>query len=212
MMMKQKTFWTPTRIGLTIGALILVVGVVSTTLPWRIPDESTGGGETSRPKSRNATRRELKAETREEPFELLNGKARKLSDYAGKVLIINLWATWCGPCRQEIPHLVEIAEEYGSRGVRILGLTTEDPEEDLELVREFTKKLSINYEIGWATRPLIQEITKGRNGIPQALIVDQEGVVRKHYVGFHPKFSAPQMKSALDELLAKGPGSVESAP
>ena len=211
-MTKQNTFWTPTRIGLTIGALILVVGVVSTTLPWRIGDESAGGGETSRPKSRNATRRELKAETREAPFELLNGKARKLSDYAGKVLIINLWATWCGPCRLEIPHLVEIAEEYGSRGVRILGLTTEDPEEDLELVREFTKKFSINYEIGWATRPLIQEITEGRNGIPQALIVDQEGVIRKHYVGFHPKFSAPQMKSALDELLAKGPGSAESAP
>ena len=211
-MTKQNTFWTPTRIGLTIGALILVVGVVSTTLPWRTGDESAGGGDTSRPKSRNATHRELEAETREAPFELLNGKARKLSDYTGDILIINLWATWCGPCRQEIPHLVEIAEEYGSKGVKILGLTTEDPEEDLELVREFTKQFSINYEIGWATRPLIQEITKGRNGIPQALIVDQEGVVRKHYVGFHPKFSAPQMKSALDELLAKGPGSAESAP
>lgn len=211
-MTKQKTFWTPTRIGLTIGALILVVGIVSTTLPWRTGDESARGEGTVRPKSPNATLRELEAQAREAPFELLNGKARKLSDYTGNILIINLWATWCGPCRQEIPHLVEIAEEYGSKGVKILGLTTEDPEEDLELVREFTEQFSINYEIGWATRPLIQEITKGRNGIPQALIVDQEGVVRKHYVGFHPKFSAPQMRSALDELLAKGPGSAESAP
>jgi thiol-disulfide isomerase/thioredoxin len=212
MKMTSKTFWTPTRIGLTIGALILVVGVVSTTLPWSTSNEPAGGREISTPKSRNATPRELEAETREAPFDLLNGKARTLSDYAGSILIINLWATWCGPCRQEIPHLVEIAEEYRSRGVKILGLTTEDPDEDLERVRDFAEQFSINYEIGWATMPLIQEITKGRNGIPQALIVDQEGVVRKHYVGFHPRFSAPQMKSALDELLAKGPVSVESAP
>lgn len=210
--MTQKTFWTPTRIGLTIGALILVVGVVSTTFPRRTTDEPGGVGETPKPKSRHATPRALEAETREAPFDLLTGKPRKLSDYAGNILIINLWATWCGPCRQEIPHLVEIAEEYGSRGVKILGLTTEDPEEDLERVRDFTEQYSITYEIGWATRPLIQEITKGRNGIPQALIVDQQGVVRKHYVGFHPTFSAPQMRSALDELLAKGPGSAEGTP
>jgi thiol-disulfide isomerase/thioredoxin len=211
MMTIKKTFWTPTRIGLTIGALILVIGIVSTTLPLRQGDEPAQSGETSTAKSANSTYRELEAETREAPFDLLNGAARKLSDYTGNVLIVNLWATWCGPCRQEIPHLVEIADEYRSKGVKVLGLTTEDPKEDLERVQTFTEQFSINYEIGWATMPLIREITKGRNGIPQALIIDQEGVVRKHYVGFHPRFSAPQMKSALDELLAQG-SAAESAP
>jgi thiol-disulfide isomerase/thioredoxin len=216
----QATFWTPTRIGLTIGATVLIIGIGSTTLPWgpaeeprgrmgTAPNATDGAAEKPNP---FATPRELEEETWQTRFQLLDGKNRKLADYGGKVLVVDIWATWCGPCRQEIPHLVEMAEEYRSRGVEVLGLTTEDPEFDEERVRNFAQQFGINYDIGWSPLSLTREITRGRNGIPQTLIIDREGVVRKHYVGFHPRFSAPQMKSALDDLLAQDARGATSAP
>src|SRR6266540_3034915 len=76
---------------------------------------------------------------------LLDGQKAKLADYSGKVLIVDLWATWCGPCRQEIPHLVELAKEYKSKGVEVIGLTKEDPENQPEAVKQFSELMNINY-------------------------------------------------------------------
>ena len=88
-------------------------------------------------------------------FEMLSGKPAHLGDYAGKVVVLNLWATWCGPCRVEIPHLVELAKEFKDRGVEVVGLTTEDKVDTDEMVKDFVKEFEINYPIGWAN----QEIT-----------------------------------------------------
>jgi len=119
------------------------------------------------------------------------------------VLVVDLWATWCRPCRQEIPHLIEMADEYKSKGVEVIGLSTEDPEADAQLVRDFSQQFKINYPIGWAEMPLAEQLMNGRDGIPQTIIIGRDGKVRRHFVGFNKAISVPQMKAALDEAVAE---------
>ena len=75
----------------------------------------------------------------------LDGKPFRLADFKGKVIVLDLWATWCGPCRYEVPHLVELTNEFGKKGVEVIGLTLENPETDEEKVRDFAEQFKINY-------------------------------------------------------------------
>jgi thiol-disulfide isomerase/thioredoxin len=134
---------------------------------------------------------------------LLDGQKTKLADYSGKVLIVDLWATWCGPCKQEIPHLVEIAKEYKEKGVEVIGLTNENPETDAEWVKQFSEAFNINYRIGWADDEMQAGLTRGRNSIPQTFIIGRDGKIVRHFVGFSPRL-IPQMKAAIEEAASAG--------
>ncbi len=87
-------------------------------------------------------------------FEMLSGKPAHLADFQGKVVVLNLWATWCGPCRIEIPHLIELSKEFKDRGVEVIGLTTEDKVDTDEAVKDFVKSFEINYQIGYANQEI----------------------------------------------------------
>ena len=135
-------------------------------------------------------------------FKTLDGKTKKLADYAGKVVVVDLWATWCGPCRQEIPHLIEMANTYKSKGVEVVGLTNENPAADEEKVKTFSKEFKINYAIGWADPQMQIGLMNGRNGIPQTIIIGRDGKVKQHFVGFSAMISPQQMKAALEAAIA----------
>lgn len=198
---QSSSFWTPTRLGLTAAVVILTVAIVTSFYePEKGPGKAPAAGATAG--GAGATPRELTTELRAANLRLISGQSKTVADYAGKVLILDLWATWCGPCRQEIPHLIEMANNYRDQGVEVLGLTTEDPEADLEMVRNFTRQFQINYEIGFADPAVAGELMRGRNGIPQTLIIGRDGLIHKHFVGFHPRLSVPQMQKALEEVLA----------
>src|SRR5215218_7114056 len=77
----------------------------------------------------------------------LSGRAFRLDDFRGRVYVVNLWATWCGPCRLEIPGFNKIYEDYRARGVEFVGLTAEDPGEDSELVSQFVGEFRMNYRV-----------------------------------------------------------------
>lgn len=205
---KKSPFWTPTRLGITAAVVILTVAIVTALYepaaektdgqPGEVAGSGMGGSRSGSP----ATPRALTDDVRAANLNLISGQSKTVADYAGKVLILDLWATWCGPCRQEIPHLIEMANNYRDQGVEVLGLTTEDPDSDYDQVRNFARQFQINYEIGFANADVASEIMKGRNGIPQTLIIGRDGMVRKHFVGFHPRLSIPQMKKALEDVLA----------
>jgi|SRR5262245_23554213 len=187
----NSSFWTLTKIGIIISVgLLLLVILPAFQKDQREPgDDITSSGTVALP-----------ASLLEENFKLLNGESRKLADYEGKVLLIDIWATWCGPCRQSIPHLVELAKEYKNKGVEIIGLTTERDDPDEQFVREFSAQLKINYPIGWANPTLESGLKNRRSGIPQTIIVGRDGKIKYHTVGFHPKL-IPEMKAVLDEAL-----------
>lgn len=190
-----KSSWTTTRIGLISAAIILSVAIAYTFYQGSRPTPPKSG---SAPNSAALPENVMQAS-----INLLDGQKRKLADYSGKVLIVDLWATWCGPCKQEIPHLVEIAKEYKDKGVEVIGLTNENPETDAEWVKKFSEAFNINYPIGWANDEMQAGLTRGRNSIPQTFIIGRDGKIVRHFVGFSPRL-IPQMKAAIEEAASAG--------
>lgn len=130
-----------------------------------------------------------------------NGQSIKLSNYPGKVLLVNLWATWCGPCRTETPELVKLHKEYQNRGVAMIGLSTEDPVSSAPLVQNFIRQYNVNYPIGWATREVAATLMQGVNSIPQSFVITRDGRIKKRFIGFHPTRTPPQLKQAIEDAL-----------
>lgn len=208
----NQSSWNLIRIGL-IGSAILLLAAIGSALYRTEESPRQTIALNDQPKAESASRPmpappasnapvALPATVMDAKINLIDGRSKRLSDYTGKVLVVDLWATWCGPCRQEIPHLIDIAKTYKSKGVEVIGLTNEDPEAASEIVVEFSKKFMINYPIGWATPEIQMGLMGGRNGIPQTLIIGRDGKVRNHFVGFSALISVPQMKAALDEAVA----------
>jgi len=108
----------------------------------------------------------------------LDGKPVTLADSKGKVILLNFWATWCGPCRAEVPDLVELQNKYKDK-LQIIGLVTDD-DDDPEAVQKFVKEFEINYPIAFATTDLRIQYG-GIPALPTSFMLDTEGrVVQKH--------------------------------
>ena len=115
------------------------------------------------------------------PFSLstLDGRTLELNSYRGKVVLLDFWATWCTPCRDEIPHLVEMQNKYGNDGLQIIGLSMDDGPEP---VREFYSRFSMNY-------PVVMGDTKtadqygGVFGLPIAYLIGRDGRMYFKHIG-----------------------------
>lgn len=104
------------------------------------------------------------------------GRALLLSDYRGKVVLLNFWATWCAPCRAEMPDMVKWQREYHKRGLQIIGVTY--PPEDQSEVRKFIKSVNVNYPIAIGEKQTKAIFDEGET-IPISVIIDKSGVVRE---------------------------------
>jgi peroxiredoxin len=125
----------------------------------------------------------------------------KLSDYSGKVLVVNLWATWVGPSRLETPELVKLQAHFWSQGVRMVGLSTEDPEMSADEVHAWVRTYRIQYRIGWATPEVATTLMQGRDAIPQTFVISRSGRIVRRFVGFNLDKTALQFKQAVEEAL-----------
>lgn len=141
----------------------------------------------------------------EAELKAVSGAPIKLSKYAGKVLLVNLWATWCGPCRLEIPELVKFHKEYRSQGLEVVGLSTENQEESAEKVRKFVQDFNVSYRVGWATADVAITLMQGTDSIPQSFIIGRDGRVIKRFVGFNQVSTPPLMKEAIESALNEKP-------
>jgi thiol-disulfide isomerase/thioredoxin len=134
------------------------------------------------------------------PLKDANGASFKLADFFGKVVVVNFWATWCGPCRREIPELVKLNKEFHSRGVEIIGLSTEDPDASAEKVRKFIQDFQIDYRIGWAPGQVAVPLMQGHDAIPQIFVISRDARILKRFIGYSANYSA-QLKQALEDAL-----------
>ncbi|HEX8189175.1 MAG TPA: TlpA disulfide reductase family protein, partial [Pyrinomonadaceae bacterium] len=126
----------------------------------------------------------------------LSGRAFRLGDFRGRVYVVNLWATWCGPCRMEIPGLNKVYEDFRARGVEFVGLTAEDPEEDSGKVRDLVGELGMTYRVGWIDQATVLALATwntsapprpGAFGIPQTFVVAADGHVVLRVRGYNPR-------------------------
>jgi thiol-disulfide isomerase/thioredoxin len=124
----------------------------------------------------------------------LDGKPVTLADSKGKVVLVNFWATWCGPCRAEIPDLVELQNKYQDR-LQILGLVVDD--EDQDAIKKFVAKFHINYPVAMATDALRLEYG-GIPALPTSFVLDSQGrVVQKHEGLRDPVLYETEVRSLL---------------
>lgn len=109
----------------------------------------------------------------------LSGKPLKLSDYHGRVVLLDFWATWCEPCRAEIPHFVELQDNYGSQGLQIIGVSMDDSPDP---VPAFYKQFKMNYPVIMGNAQIGEEYG-GVLGLPIAFIIDRQGLIRAKHMG-----------------------------
>jgi len=130
----------------------------------------------------------------------LNGKPVSLSDFKGKVIVLDFWATWCPPCVIEIPHFIELYEQYKDQGFAMVGISLD--REGISVVKSFVRKYQINYPI-LMTDGQVDRVYGGITAIPTTFVIDSAGNIRQKYVGYRDKavFEA-DIKAFLAEAKA----------
>jgi thiol-disulfide isomerase/thioredoxin len=109
----------------------------------------------------------------------LDGNDLRLSSYRGKVVLLDFWATWCDPCREEIPHLVELQQRYGDRGLQIIGVSMDD---SADPVRPFYQEFHMNYPVVMGTAQT-GALYGGVLGLPIAFLIGRDGKVNAKHIG-----------------------------
>ena len=110
------------------------------------------------------------------------GKTVKLSDFKGKVVILNFWATWCPPCKAEIPSFIGMYKKYEKDGLVIVGVAVDDPAK----VAQFVKDNGVNYPVVIADQTTVTAYG-GVRGIPTTFVIDKNGSIVRNYTGYRPE-------------------------
>jgi peroxiredoxin len=131
-------------------------------------------------------------------FRALDGTEVRSADLRGRVVVLNFWATWCGPCRLEMPSLQALHEDAAAEGVAVLGLSTDVG--SVSAVEAFLSERGITYPVGSATAEH-RRAFGGIPGIPTTFVIDRSGTVRHKVVGY---FAPPAMRAAVRRLLDEG--------
>ena len=129
-------------------------------------------------------------------FTALDGSSIDSDSLRGKVVVLNFWATWCGPCKLEMPALQRLHSERSKNGVLVLGLATDIGH--AEAITEFLDNRGITYPVGRATNRHTASFG-GINAIPTTFIIDRNGVVQHRVIGY---FAPPAMRAAVERLLS----------
>ncbi len=109
----------------------------------------------------------------------LTGNKLELSSYRGKIVVLDFWATWCDPCRDDIPHYVELQNKYGGQGLQIIGVSMDD---EPEPVRDFYRQFKMNYPVVMGTAQT-GELYGGVLGLPIAFLIGSDGRISAKHIG-----------------------------
>ena len=160
----------------------------------------TAGAENAAPAKKKSDYPPIATAVAESDIKNLDGTTFKVADKKGKVILLNLWATWCGPCRSEMPALVRMQDKHRDAGLEIVGLNTDD--ETLEEINAFVDEMKLNYTIAWADTNLqaaLLNITKFP-GIPQSFLIDRNGDLRGVFKGAN-RADIAKMEELVDMVV-----------
>jgi peroxiredoxin len=142
-----------------------------------------------------------------------DGKTVKLSDYKGKVVVLNFWATWCGPCKVEIPWFIEFEQKFKDRGFAVLGVSMD--EDGWETVKPYIAARKINYRILLGDDP-VSNLYGGVESLPTTFVIDRDGRVASVHIGLVPRTDYQNeimhlLENGSDKAAAAG-GTVRAVP
>jgi thiol-disulfide isomerase/thioredoxin len=124
-----------------------------------------------------------------------NGKTVSLTDYKGKVVLLNFWATWCGPCKIEIPWFVEFEQKYKDQGFAVLGVAMD--EEGWDVVKPYLNEKKINYRMLLGTET-VGQLYGGVDSLPTTFLIDRTGKIASVHVGL---VSKGDYKNEIEQLV-----------
>jgi len=130
----------------------------------------------------------------------LDGQEITLSQLKGKAVLLDFWATWCGPCRESIPHLIQLHKTYQEKGFEVIGMSLDKG--DIEVVRHFVKSMDIPYPVAMSSEDIARNY--GVTGLPTSFFIDKEGKIREKMIGFNSTI-ARQMAAKSEELTSEKP-------
>lgn len=150
---------------------------------------------------------QVNAQVKAPQFELrdVNGRTVRLSDYQGKVVLINFWATWCPPCRAEMPDLIKLQTEHAKQGLQIIGITY--PPEQKSRVRRFARSLKVNYPIILGTRQIKARFSSD-DTLPLTVVVNRDGMVSHIISGI---LLREEFEEKIKPLLMNTEGEIRNA-
>jgi thiol-disulfide isomerase/thioredoxin len=148
----------------------------------------------------------MPASVMQNEIQLLDGKTLKLEQYQGKAIIVNIWGTWCGPCRMEIPELMKMKEEFGDKGLEVVGLSLgrEDISEPESLVKAYTTATKINYDIGFFTEEMRTGLSKiaPLGAVPTSYLISKDGRIRAVFQGAGPK-TIEKLRASVEKAVSE---------
>lgn len=127
-----------------------------------------------------------------------SGATRTLADYKGQVVLLNVWATWCLPCRVEMPSMEELYKAYGPRGVHIVAVSIDDAGTE-DSIRAYARGLGLTFEILHDPTHAIERAYQ-TTGYPESFVIDRSGVIRRKWISA-ADWNAPSSRALFDELL-----------
>jgi thiol-disulfide isomerase/thioredoxin len=131
---------------------------------------------------------------------LNDGRRARLADYQGKVVVLDFYATWCEPCRKSIPRLIALQNNYGSKGLQVVGLNVGGPDDRIK-VSNFAGELGIHYPLGFPDRALSDLFLSDNQTIPQTFVFGREGQLLKRFIGYDESTEV-ELEKVISEALS----------
>ena len=132
-----------------------------------------------------------------------NNRRAQLSDYKGKVVVLDFYATWCAPCRAETPRLVELQRQYAAQGLQVIGLNV-GGEDDRAQVPTYAKEFGIQYPLAFPDDELADGYLGDNQNIPQAFVFDRSGNLLKRFAGYSEQ-EGQELERVIKTAVAPGP-------
>ena len=174
----------------TLGVIALAALTVTTQMPWLTQKHAQMVEQPAVAVSNN-TEPMLTCPADAKPAKLdftmkdVNGRDVTLQSLKGKVIVLDFWATWCGPCKVEIPHFIEFQDKYGPKGLQIVGISVDDP---VDKLAPYVKDMKMNYTVLQGLgHDDVQDAYGPIWGIPASFLISKDGKVCRKHMGIAPK-------------------------
>ncbi len=138
-------------------------------------------------------------------LESLDGKTMRLSDFRGKAVLLNFWATWCGPCKIEMPWFVDLQNQYGSQGLQIVGVAMDDASK--EDIAKFAKEMGVNYPV-LIGKEAVGDEYGGVPALPETFLIARDGKIMDKIIGLRGK---AEIEDAIKKALKTQPAASTAA-